>query len=318
MKSNNPRTHPVVWLRRSTQTVFLLLFLYLFLQTVYHPINQAGEAVTFFFNIDPLVLVAVYLAAHTVATALLLSLATLAVTLVFGRWFCGWVCPFGTLHNLFSSGRGGPLKTKIQTGGYSNWQKSKYLLLVVVLVIALLGMNLVGWLDPLSFFYRSLATAVFPAINAGIQMLFGWLYSVNPGAGKLRMTAVSEPVYAVLRKYFLAVEQPHYAGGMLVGALFGFAVALNFYRARFWCRYLCPLGALLGIVGKNPLVRLKKNPETCNNCRLCLAECQGGANLQTLEEWKPAECFYCWNCQSKCPNHAISLVCEVPREERKP
>ena len=93
----------------------------------------------------------------------------------------------------------------------------------------------------------------------------------------------------------------------MIGVLFGVAIALNFYRARFWCRYICPLGALLGIAGKNPLVRLHKSPDACDNCRLCLADCQGGANLPDSLEWKPAECFYCFNCQSDCPSQAVTF-----------
>ena len=318
MKDKNTKTHPVVWFRRSTQTGFLLFFLYLFLQTAYRPINQIGGPVTFFFDLDPLVLVTVWLAAHAIAATLLLSLITLTATFIFGRWFCGWVCPFGTLHHLLSSRRSGRLKERIEFGGYSRWQKSKYYMLAALLMIALLGVNLTGWLDPMCIFYRSLAAAVFPAINSGIQMLFTWIYNVNPGIGKFRITAVSEPVYDGLRQYFLAVEQPHFHGGVLIGVLFGSLVALNFFRARFWCRYVCPLGALLGVVGMNPLVRLKKIPEACNNCRLCLADCQGGANPESADQWKPSECFYCLNCHSDCPSHAISLVCEIPQKERRP
>jgi len=89
--------------------------------------------------------------------------------------------------------------------------------------------------------------------------------------------------------------------------LFGLAIALNFYRARFWCRYICPLGALLGIAGKNPLVRLDKSPDACDNCRLCLADCQGWRQRGNTLEWKPAECFYCFNCQSDCPSRAVTF-----------
>ena len=59
------RTSWIVWLRRLTQTGFFLLFCYLFLQTVYHPINKAGRGVTFFFNLDPLVALSSWLASHT-------------------------------------------------------------------------------------------------------------------------------------------------------------------------------------------------------------------------------------------------------------
>jgi len=93
-------------------------------------------------------------------------------------------------------------------------------------------------------------------------------------------------------------------------------VALNFYRARFWCRYICPLGALLGVVGKNPLVRLKKSGLHCTNCRLCLVDCQGGANSSNVTEWKASECFYCCNSISDCPSQAMTLASQLKQEKR--
>jgi polyferredoxin len=297
----------VVWLRRFIQTAILLLFLYLFLQTVYHPINRVGDGVTLFFRLDPLAMLTTFLASHAVASGMLLSLATLAVTFLFGRWFCGWICPFGTLHHLFTSLRRRRTKEKLESGGYASWQKVKYYVLAFFLGAAILGVNAVGWLDPFTFFFRALTTAVYPALNNAVAALFGWIYHANPGAGPVRVTVVSEPVYEFLRRHFLAVQQPHYFGNVLLGFLFGVAVWLNFRRARFWCRYICPLGALLGVTGKNPLVRLNTDVEACNQCRLCLAECQGGARTAKAESWKPAECFYCFNCQSDCPSQAISF-----------
>ena len=301
------RTSRLVWLRRGVQTAFLLLFFYLFLQTVYHPINRAGGGVKFFFQLDPLVLVTTWLASHALAAGMLLALVTLAVTFFFGRWFCGWVCPFGTLHHFFTSLRAARVKARLDTGAYGPWQKIKYYVLAAFLGGALLGLNVTGWLDPMSFLFRSTATAVYPALSSAIVALFSWLYDANPGVGAVRVTLASEPVYEFLRRHFLAVEQPHYHGNILIGFLFVAVIALNFFRARFWCRYLCPLGALLGITGRNPLVRLSKSPE-CNQCRLCLGDCQGGANTAKVEEWKPAECFYCFNCVSDCPSQSITLT----------
>jgi polyferredoxin len=103
---------------------------------------------------------------------------------------------------------------------------------------------------------------------------------------------------------------------MLIGVLFITTVVLNFFRARFWCRYVCPLGALLGVVGKNPLIRLKKNEEKCDSCRLCLVDCQGGATPDNRLEWKPSECFYCWNCKSDCPAQAISFTSQLKLEKK--
>jgi len=90
----------IVRLRRFIQTLCLLLFFYLFLQTAYHPINRTGGPVALFFELDPLVLVATWLAGAPVPLALLLSLGTLGVSVLFGRWFCDWICPLGALLGL--------------------------------------------------------------------------------------------------------------------------------------------------------------------------------------------------------------------------
>jgi polyferredoxin len=290
------------------QGFFLLLFLYLFLQTTYHPINQTGGRVTLFFEIDPLVLVATFLANYTVPAVLLLSLITVVVTLVFGRWFCGWVCPFGVVHHMVGALRAGRMKTRLERGAYDSGQSWKYYLLVLFLVGSLIGVNAVGWMDPFSFFYRSLATAVYPAFHYGVQQFFTWIYETDPGIGPARITLVTEPVYELLRGSVLAMEQPQYHWSLLIGALFILVLALNLYQARFWCRRLCPLGALLGVVGKNPIVKLETRPEACNDCRLCLADCQGGANPSYGLGWKPSECFFCWNCQSSCPSDAVRFT----------
>src|SRR5512146_398679 len=108
-----------VGLRRLSQAVFLFLFFYLFLQTVYHPVNQAGRGVDLFFQLDPLVLLSSWLASHKITAGLSLSLATVIVTFLAGRWFCGWICPFGALYNLFTSWRSAGVKEKLRTGSYT-------------------------------------------------------------------------------------------------------------------------------------------------------------------------------------------------------
>jgi polyferredoxin len=305
-----------VWLRRSSQTGFFLLFLYLFLQAEYRPVNETGNHVKLFFQWDPLILASSWLSSHQILSGLLFSLITLGVTALIGRWFCGWICPFGALHNLLTSLRTQRAKDQIGTGGYSRWQKTKYYLLTALLVAALLGINLIGWLDPFSVLYRSMVTVIYPSANDGVKSLFGWIYQTDPGMGKFRVTAVSEPVYDFLRRTVLANTQPHFYGTVLIAVLFLAVVLLNLYRARFWCRYICPLGAMLGIAGKNPLIQIKRNEELCNNCRLCVADCQGGANPDTVQGWKPSECYYCYNCQSACPKRAISFTFHVPGGER--
>ena len=313
------KTSKIVWLRRCIQTLCLVLFFYLFLQTAYHPINRTGGPVTFFFELDPLVLAATWLAGAAVPPALFLSLGTLGISVLFGRWFCGWICPFGTLHQMMTQLRGGSLASRLKRAAYSPRQRWKYLVLIGLLAGTLTGLNLVGWFDPFSLLYRSMATAVFPALNSSSHALFAWLYESDPGIGSVKITSVSEPVYEVLRKYLLVEEDPQYTWGIFIGILFAGLLALNLWRNRFWCRYVCPLGALLGCAGKNPILRLKKDHEACNDCRICVAACPAGANPDgpsgQSDAWKPAECFFCWNCEAVCPKQALRFEFAVPSRD---
>ena len=304
------RHSPVVWLRRSLQLASLLAFCWLFLETAYHPINRMGSHVALFFQLDPLVLLTVWLGAHTVAAGLWLAMVTVAATLLLGRVFCGWVCPLGTVHTIVSALRGAKLKERRAVGGYSPWQRAKYLVLVAIVGAALCGINAAGWLDPLSLLYRSLATALYPASSSATRTAFTRLYEANPGIGPVRATAVSEPVYQVLRRHVLPLEQPHYAGGLVIGIIFFSLVALDLRRSRFWCRYLCPLGGLLGIVGTNPVLRVVRDRSSCDGCGICRAECHGGADPDG--DWRPSECVYCCNCRARCPRQSIRIRLGLP------
>ena len=309
------RTSLMVWLRRGVQALSLLLFIVLFIKTAFYPPNDTGGPVQFFFNLEPLSMISTLIAAHKVPAEMMLSLVTVFVTLLFGRWFCGWICPFGVLHNLFTALRQRKVKERILSAVYIPQQKIKYYILIFFVFSCVLGFNATGWLDPFSFFFRSMAVAVYPAANHAFSGMFGWLYKTDPGIGSLKLVDIVEPGYDYLREKVFLLQSPFYAGSLLIGILFVVILLLNLYKARFWCRFLCPLGALLGVIGKNPLFRLVKNPEACNGCRICVENCQGGAEPHKITEWKPAECFYCWNCEPACPHEAISFKLSVPKEK---
>ena len=94
-----------IW-RRISQLCFLLLFLALLIFTSLRPTPGAtGDIhlrapVRLFFELDPLVAIVNALAGHSLYRGLLLSLVVLIPTLFLGRYFCGWICPMGTLQHL--------------------------------------------------------------------------------------------------------------------------------------------------------------------------------------------------------------------------
>ncbi len=101
-------------------------------------------------------------------------------------------------------------------------------------------MQLAGVFDPLSLLIRSFSLAVYPALssatNAGLDLLYA--------APNQSVNAFGEAVAAAAKKLYLPFQQPFYEQGWFIGLLFLGVLGLNLFEQRFWCRYLCPLGAL--------------------------------------------------------------------------
>jgi polyferredoxin len=270
-------------LRRLSQTLFLGLFLLLLCKTEFHDAFQPGERdlrlpypVRVFLETDPLIAIANALATHTLYRGLLWSLAILIPTLVLGRFFCGWICPLGTLNHLAGNlrpGKKGGLR-RIASNRYKQWQTFKYYLLFALLLAAFLGSALAGMLDPIALAVRSLALSILPS----------WNYALN-----------------------LSFRQAHFRQAFPLGAIFIFILALNLRITRLWCRALCPLGALLGLASRWSILGLQKHPAECEDCSRCLLHCQGGDDPIPGSPWRKAECVLCMNCVADCPENGIQF-----------
>jgi MauM/NapG family ferredoxin protein len=138
------------------------------------------------------------------------------------------------------------------------------------------------------------------------------VYQADPGVGPLRLAAATEPVYGWLRDHVFAVPRQAFLGGATMLALLVAAVLANAWRPRFWCRYLCPLGALLGVFAWRPLVRRKLQTESCNHCDLCGTACHGAAAAAPGDHWKAAECFGCMNCTPSCRRESLRFGFVLP------
>jgi ferredoxin len=99
----------------------------------------------------------------------------------------------------------------------------------------------------------------------------------------------------------IPVEQPAFAQNLAIAALFFGLIALNLLAHRFWCRYLCPLGALLGLLSKFSLFRPVIGT-SCTHCTRCAVVCKPGAIDTDPEDFHimPAECTVCLDCMANC------------------
>jgi ferredoxin len=89
-----------------------------------------------------------------------------------------------------------------------------------------------------------------------------------------------------------------YADTWLIGSIFVAAVLLNLIRPRFYCRFVCPLGALFGVLGRFAIWRIGKSREECTDCHLCEKNCEGAC--QPTIQIRTAECVLCLNCIDDC------------------
>lgn len=247
-----------------------------------------------------------------IPAALLWALATLGLTAVLGRVFCGWVCPLGTIHAIASRMLTRKPRQSPGRDGWSRWQLAKYYILVGVLAMAVLGGHWGTIFDPLVLLYRTTTTALLPMTQWAVEEGSTTVYQDEPDLGKARPTLVTEPAYKFLRDHVFNVSKQVFLGTGLILGLFVVTVALNYYQRRFWCRYLCPLGALLGIVSLRPLMRRAVRQEGCNQCDLCGRTCHGAAAQAPGQGWIAAECFGCFHCHDSCPRNVLKFEIDLP------
>ena len=227
----------MTWTRRLRifyQAFFLLLFLWLLDRLVHGDLRDLPYSA--FHHADPLSMIGVALAAGMIPGALIWGLLLIVLTLLFGRFFCGWICPLGTLQQLTAwllSPRS--RRDSLSVNRYRRWYAVKYYLLALLLVLAALGSLQTGLLDPLSLTVRGMAAAVWPVLPGGRPLPGGWLAA---------------------------------------GLLFGILLASR-WIPRVFCRALCPLGALLGVFARFSLFRIHRSNAACTDCRLCTFACQG-------------------------------------------
>ncbi|MFH1893073.1 MAG: 4Fe-4S binding protein [Candidatus Zixiibacteriota bacterium] len=302
-------------LRRTSQGLFLAIFLILLLRTGFSGSLSADAIKDFrlswpvavFLQFDPLMAISTMLTTWRLYDGLLWSLILVVATLFFGRFFCGWVCPTGTVNHLFSLGKANRKsllgKSVVDSNRWHRYQKLKYYILILMLGAALLTSLLTGILDPLSLLIRSVGLVVIPMISYVIEFVNDILF----GAGS---TALTYPGIALNRfsEHVLLMTKPvHYHTIISLGLFFFLVLATNRVFTRFWCRGICPLGALLGILSRWSILGMEKCHENCTDCNLCLKYCQGGDDPIANTPWRKADCHLCLNCQAVCPENVIKF-----------
>ncbi len=254
-----------------------------------------GYPVSRILEMDPLVMLSTMLSTHYVYRYLGWGLVIIGVTLLFGRVFCNWICPYGTLHQfvgwLFNIGRN---KERIDDNRYRNFYFIKYTILTVMLIMAAMGALQIGLLDPICLMYRTFATVIAPMTDMGLSQVSLTAHGMN-----------LDTLWIDNLKFGPGVAQRIFIGSFWIGVMIVVLVGMNVIIPRFFCRVMCPLGALLGVISRFSLFRINRDVHKCTDCNLCLTRCEGAADPQGAV--RVSECFSCMNCIDDCPEDALSF-----------
>jgi ferredoxin len=269
----------IVTVRRISQVFFFTLFVWLcIVSTVGEKFWQLrGWPVNWFLQLDPLVAIGTILSTNTLYWPLLWALATVSLTIVFGRFFCSWVCPFGSIHHFigYLGKREKTLSDKISLNRYRKAQCIKYYILTFLLIMAafpsIAATLQTGLLDPIPLVTRSFNLMLLPIIDSGFN--------------------------------FVSVTERFYEVAWLIFAIFLAMTCLNLVIPRFYCRFICPLGALFAILGRFAILRIGKKKSECTNCKLCEQACEGACT--PAGRIRISECVLCFNCREDCRHELI-------------
>ena len=234
------------FLRRARQVVQIIafaLFVYLLFAALQRRV--VFPLADLFFRLNPLAALGAMLAARAWIPRMGLALITLGLTVVFGRVWCGWLCPLGTLLEWVRIPGADRRAAEISP----RWRSVKHVLLLIILAMALFGSLSLLVFDPITLFTRTMTTAVLPTVNYVVTEIERAAYTVS------FLRPAVDWIERVLRGPVLPVIQPVFTMSALIALLFLGVLALNAWADRFWCRYLCPLGGLVGLISRVSLLR---------------------------------------------------------------
>ncbi len=290
------RKIPLYYWRRLSQLACLALFFFLFIRTDYSGSDTIEYAVNILFRIDPLLALSASVAAGFFIFLMLPAVGTVLLTLILGRFFCGWICPMGTLLDGCRN-----VTPNTQTGKERVYRPLKFYLLGFLLVGAWFGLPMAGYVDPFSILVRGLALAVDPALNALSATFFTYTYQEAPAW----VNAVTEPVYAFLKASVLPFNQKYYDLALLSLGILLLIFFLEKLERRFFCRNICPLGALFAVTARFSFLRGRAG-RTCGTCRNCREVCRMGA-IDEDRTISMLDCNLCLDCIHHCPGNKISF-----------
>ena len=221
---------------------------------------------------------------------------------ILGRTFCGWFCPFGFVMDLLSFIK--RKRTEFSLRTHNLLKDVKYgVLFSILLVSGALATSLI--LDPVAGEEYKMALGVFGEAPFCVLCPAGTLFAVIP-TFVVKTLPTLPPVSMMSWELLTTIATPLLVTRIVLLAIFLLA---GYYVTRFWCRYFCPVGALMALISRVSYLGLGRNLTKCTKCRLCVEKCPMAVRILDLpwEKFTDPECTLCMECYDVCPEDALSL-----------
>lgn len=220
------------------------------------------------------------------------------ITILFGRIYCSTLCPFGILQDIFIFFRYRFAKKK-SFEKQKNYKKLRYIFTAILFISFFLGnITLLSIFEPYSNFGRIVNEIIKPV-----------LFFINNSASY------------ILQKfdiYFIKKVETHsfYVGSFVYAMVVLLVIAvLSFFKGRFFCNTLCPAGAILGIIAKFSIFKIRVLEEKCTTCGLCANVCKAGCMDYETGDIDYEMCINCFNCLDGCRKNLLKYTFSDSKEK---
>lgn len=287
--------------QRLLQIPLFFFFLFLLWLAAY-PLPSWFE-VDLFLRLDPLISLGAMAVARTFIAKAAWAFVILGLALFLGRIFCGYLCPMGATIDFWDwlNLKKGKRKGENAFERSGRFRSLKYLILIGLAGAAAAGISWIFLFSPLSLMTRFYSYVLYPMGLMIANLFLDLLRPLFPHFGLESLSYVRYPVPLFNTNFFVA---------FLVLSL----LLLGMIRPRFWCRNLCPAGAILALFSLRPLFR-RAVSKKCTSCGRCVRACPMGAISEDFVKTAHSECITCLKCREVCPEKAISfnMGVKVPR-----
>jgi polyferredoxin len=203
----------------------------------------------------------------------------------------------------------------LQTGIIHNAHPAGLLIFFAIILMSfLIGKSFCSWFCPVGFISEMLGNLGEKILRRKIQMpkfldyplrsikylLLAFLfYTVFLMMDKIALKVFLDSPYnlvADIKMYYFFAKISQFSLIVL-----GVLVLLSIIFKNFWCRYLCPYGALLGFISLFSPAKIKRNTDTCTDCKACTKACPSFIKVHKLKNVISDECTSCMSCIDACP-----------------